>query len=112
MEPLISTSNKGNITKSVERATTNESVKGCCSISFPGTRIYEVVQFNVCQSDDEVVVIIERKRQSTMAWSMVPKKNVNTSHCSICGKEDPPTKGKKGKKVDWVDCDHTKSVQK
>ena len=29
-----------------------------------------------------------------------------TSHCGVCGKEDPPTKGRKGKKVDWVDCNH------
>ena len=47
MEPIISSSNKGNIRKSVERVTTNESVKGCFL-----------------------------------------------------------TKERKGKKIDWVDCDH------
>ena len=106
VEQLINSSNKGNISKSVERVTTNESVKGYYSISSPGTSIDEVVQFNVCQTDDEVVVINERKRQSAIAWNTVPKKKGNTSHCSVCDKEDPPIKGRKGKKVDWVDCDH------
>ena len=67
VEPLISSSNKGNNSNSVERATTNESVKRCYSISSPGTSIDEVVQCNIFQSDDEVVVINERKRQSTTA---------------------------------------------
>ena len=49
MEPLITSSNKGNIGKSVERATTNESFKGCYMISSPGTSIDKVVQFNACQ---------------------------------------------------------------
>ena len=106
VEPIISSSKKGNISKSVERVTTNESVKGCYSISSPGTSINEVVQFNVCQTDNEVVVINERKRQSIIAWNTVPKKKGNASHCDVCGKEDPLTKGRKGKKVDWVDCDH------
>ena len=106
VEPFISSSNKGNISKSAGRVTTNESVKGCYSISSPGTSIDEVVQFNVCQTDDEVVVINERKSQSIIAWNTVPKKKGNKSHCDVCGKEDPPTNGRKGKKVDWVDCDH------
>ena len=74
VERLISSSNKGNISKSVERSTTNESVKGCYSISSPGISIDEVAQFNVYQSDDRVVVINERKRQSTIAWNPVPRK--------------------------------------
>ena len=94
------------ISKSVERVTTNESFKGCYSISSPGTSIDEVVQFNVCQTDDKVVVINEIKRQSIIAQNTVPKKKGNTSHCNACGKEDSPTKGRKGKKVDLVDCDH------
>ena len=49
MEPLITSSNKGNIGKSVERATTNESFKGCYMILSPGTSIDKVVQFNACQ---------------------------------------------------------------
>ena len=73
MEPLISSSNKGNISKSVERITTNESVKLCYSISSPGTSIDKVVQFNVCQTDDKVVVVNEKKRHSTTAWNTVPK---------------------------------------
>ena len=48
----------------------------------------------------EVVVINERKRQSTIAWNTVPNKKGNTSHCSVCGKEGPSTKGRNGKKVD------------
>ena len=68
--------------------------------------IEEVVQFNVCQKDDEVFVINKRKRQSTIARNTVPKKKGNTSHCGACRKEDPPRKGRKGKKVDWVDCDY------
>ena len=62
--------------------------------------IEEVVKFNVCQKDDEVVVIKERKRQSTIARNTVPKKKGNTSHCGAFGKEDPPRKGRKGEKVD------------
>ena len=96
VEPIISGSNKGNISKSVERVTNNESVKGCYSISSPGTSIDEVVQFKTCQTDDEVVVISERKRQSIIAWNTVPKKKGNSSHCDVCGKEDQPTKGRKG----------------
>ena len=67
VEPLISSSNKGNISNSVERVTTNKSVKGCYSNLSPGTSIDEVVQFNVCQTDDKVVVINEIKRQSIIA---------------------------------------------
>ena len=48
----------------------------------------------------EIVVINERKRQSTIAWNTVPNKKGNTSHCSVCGKEGPSTKGRNGKKVD------------
>ena len=80
--------------------------QGCYSILSLGTRINEVVQFNVCQTDDEAIVINKRKKQPTIAWNMVPKKKGNTSHCGVCGKEDPPTKGRIGKKLDWVDCDH------
>ena len=79
VEPLISSSNKGNISKSVERITTNESVKFCYSISSPETSIDKVVQFNVCQTDDKVVVVNEKKRQSTIAWNTVPKYKGNTS---------------------------------
>ena len=86
VEQLINSSNKGNISKSVERVTTNESVKGYYSISSPGTSIDEVVQFNVCQTDDEVVVINKRKRESTIAWNTVPKNKGNASHCGVCGK--------------------------
>ena len=67
VEPLISSSNKGNISNSVERVTANKSVKGCYSNSSPGTSIDEVVQVNVCQTDDKVVVINEIKRQSIIA---------------------------------------------
>ena len=67
VEPLISSSNKGNISNSVERVTANKSVKGCYSNSSPGTSIDEVVQVNVCQIDDKVVVINEIKRQSIIA---------------------------------------------
>ena len=86
IEPLISTLNKRNISKSVERSTTTESFKGWYSILSPGTSIDEVVQFNVYQSDDEVVVINERKRQLTIIWNTVPKKKGNTSHCGVFGK--------------------------
>ena len=64
---FISSSNKGNISNSVERVTANKSVKGCYSNSSPGTSIDEVVQVNVCQTDDKVVVINEIKRQSIIA---------------------------------------------
>ena len=30
----------------------------------------------------------------------------NISHCGVCGKEDPPTKGRIGKKLDWVHYNH------
>ena len=49
--------------------------------------IEEVVQFNVCQKDDEVFVINKRKRQSTIARNTVPKKKGNTSHCGACRKK-------------------------
>ena len=80
VEPVISSSNKGNISKSVEKVTTNESVKGCYSISSPGNSIDEVVQFNICQTDDEVVVINVRKRQSTTERNTELKKRGDTSH--------------------------------
>ena len=54
--------------------------QGCYSISSLGTRINKVVQFNVCQADDEAIVINKRKKQPTIAWNMVPKKKGNTSH--------------------------------
>ena len=82
VEPLISSSNKGNISKSTARVTTVK-VKVCYSISSPGTSIDEVVQFNVRQTDDEVVVINKRIRQSTIAWNAVPKTKANTSHCGL-----------------------------
>ena len=95
VEALINSSNKRNISKLVERVTTNESVKGCYSISSPGTSIDEVVQLNVCRSDGEVVVINERKRQWTIAWNTVPKKKVNTSPCGICGNKGRSTNKEK-----------------
>ena len=58
MESLISSSNKENISKSVERVTTNKSVKGCYSILSPGTSIDKVVQFVVL-----VVQVVQYIRQ-------------------------------------------------
>ena len=50
--------------------------KGCYSILSPVTSINKVVQFNVCQADDEVAVVNKKQKQSTIGWNTVPKKSM------------------------------------
>ena len=58
----------------------------------------EVVQFNVFQSDDEVVLFNERKRQSNTAWNTVPINRVIRVTVALVGRKIHQQREEKAKK--------------